>query len=294
MHHQAKTMSAFRPPTPPRPPSSRIDPAPSRPGGARPLAQSHRLCVSLRVASALCLALASALAWAVAARAEDGSGARACTASLDREEQATAPAPSATPHGAPQKSTSAVAGAAVVRARDARDVALVDLDGIKAELRQRHGRPVILHFWASWCGPCLMELPLVNQLAERLRALGADVVSISLDDPAARAGHVLDVLRERAPSLTAAVARIDDPDRFMAAFQGIKGQPWEGTIPALFAFNRRGALARQHLGEASAADLAALAKGAGVGADAGRPLRGGRSSRGRRSPSQAAASPATK
>jgi len=283
-------MSAFRTPSRPRP-RARPSAVASRPRGARQLAQSSHLRVALRVAGALCLAGALAPAWPVAsARAEDGAGARACTASLEREEQAPSPAPSA----APQKSTAAVAGAAVVRARDARDVALVDLDGIKAELRQRHGRPVILHFWASWCGPCLMELPLVNQLAERLRALGADVVSISLDDPAARAGHVLDVLRERAPSLTAAVARIDDPDRFMAAFQGIKGQPWEGTIPALFAFNRRGALARQHLGEASAADLAALAKGAGVGADAGKPIRGGRSSRGRRSPSQAAASPATK
>ena len=50
------------------------------------------------------------------------------------------------------------------------------------------------------------------------------------------AGRVAEVLAARAPSLTALIARIDDPDLFVLGFGG----GWEGSIPALFAFDRRG------------------------------------------------------
>jgi len=212
----------------------------------------------------------------------------ACT--LPPRDVAPKPVEEAAP---PSRGPTAAPNGGVLHARDAQDVALVDVDAIQAQIRKHRGHPLILHFWASWCGPCLMELPLVNRLAERMRGAGAEVLSVSLDDPAQRSGHVLDVLRSRAPALTAAVARIEDPDRFVAAFHGVKGQPWEGSIPALFAFDRDGALARQHVGEASAEDLAALARGAGVVEPKAkakeRPPR-----RARRSPSPGGASPATR
>lgn len=50
------------------------------------------------------------------------------------------------------------------------------------QLTTLRGFPVVLHFWATWCGPCLQELPEMIQLAERLRPKGVSFVAIAIDD----------------------------------------------------------------------------------------------------------------
>jgi thiol-disulfide isomerase/thioredoxin len=44
---------------------------------------------------------------------------------------------------------------------------LVDLDGKAWELAQLRGKVVVVNFWASWCGPCVEELPVLGALAQR-------------------------------------------------------------------------------------------------------------------------------
>ena len=46
------------------------------------------------------------------------------------------------------------------------------------------GRPVLLNYWASWCGPCLDELPLLSAFASQQGPNGVQVVGIALDDRA--------------------------------------------------------------------------------------------------------------
>ena len=48
-----------------------------------------------------------------------------------------------------------------------------------AELR---GRPVLLDFWATWCGPCQAEAPIVNGIAQRFRDKGLVVVGVNTSD----------------------------------------------------------------------------------------------------------------
>ncbi len=50
------------------------------------------------------------------------------------------------------------------------------------QLSSLKGHPIVLHFWATWCGPCLGELPELLKLTEKLRAEGFSVVTVAVDD----------------------------------------------------------------------------------------------------------------
>jgi peroxiredoxin len=77
-------------------------------------------------------------------------------------------------------STSDAPGA--VRAGDpAPDFALQDEGGEELRLGDFAGRVLVLNFWASWCGPCKEELPLLDALHDRLSERGVVVLGINLD-----------------------------------------------------------------------------------------------------------------
>jgi thiol-disulfide isomerase/thioredoxin len=122
---------------------------------------------------------------------------------------------------------------------------VVDVGELRQEMQKAHGQSLFVHLWATWCGPCLEELPLVDQFARAARARGAVVLSVSLDNDPRGIARVQGVLRGRAPSLTALVARFEDPGQFMTLFSS----SWEGAIPALFAFDGAGKLKSSLIGE---------------------------------------------
>jgi cytochrome c biogenesis protein CcmG/thiol:disulfide interchange protein DsbE len=60
-----------------------------------------------------------------------------------------------------------------------------DLQGRHFDLHALRGKVVLIDFWASWCPPCIIEIPHLNALQKRLGARGLQVVGISMDDSAA-------------------------------------------------------------------------------------------------------------
>lgn len=61
------------------------------------------------------------------------------------------------------------------------NVQLRDRDGNLRTLAEWDGRPVVINFWATWCAPCLREIPMLNQLAIDLGPSGGEVVGIAVD-----------------------------------------------------------------------------------------------------------------
>ncbi|WP_444883052.1 TlpA family protein disulfide reductase [Microbulbifer sp. PSTR4-B] len=66
-------------------------------------------------------------------------------------------------------------------AEPSRDFTLASNQGANLRLAEQRGEVIMLNFWASWCGPCRQEMPLLDQLHERYSAAGFQVWGVNVD-----------------------------------------------------------------------------------------------------------------
>jgi thiol-disulfide isomerase/thioredoxin len=59
---------------------------------------------------------------------------------------------------------------------------LVDLEGKKVSLADYKGHPVVLNFWATYCGPCKLEMPWFQDLENKYKGQGLVVLGLDQDD----------------------------------------------------------------------------------------------------------------
>lgn len=108
------------------------------------------------------------------------------------------------------------------------------LDGKRWSLAEHRGkRPVVLNFFATWCGPCKLEYPHLAELQKKHAAEGLQVVLLT-DEPA-------EVLKEF-PELTQA------PLIYIPDAGEIKESYGVNSIPHTFVFNREGQMVKQFMG----------------------------------------------
>lgn len=122
------------------------------------------------------------------------------------------------------------------------ELSVPDANDLPQSLAQWQGKTIVLNFWATWCTPCLAEIPEFIQLQSQLQAQGIQFVGIAIDDKE----NVMRYLQSIAinyPILIAGNGGI----RLSQAFGNIIG-----AIPFTVIINPTGQILHRQMGELSA------------------------------------------
>lgn len=86
----------------------------------------------------------------------------------------------------PEKPGDAAGEMPQMRGKAAPAFALTSLDGKKVSLADYKGRPVLVNFWATWCGPCKVEMPWFEQFRKQYSAQGFEILGLTDDADAGK------------------------------------------------------------------------------------------------------------
>lgn len=107
---------------------------------------------------------------------------------------------------------------------------VVDYDGLMAKLSLDTDTTYVLHFWATWCGPCLEELPMWEKFYKKDRKEKTKLVLVSLDfDRQITSKLVPFMKREKIDPEVVVLS-----DRKMTRWINAVNPNWDGNIPATF------------------------------------------------------------
>ncbi|HMM65306.1 MAG TPA: TlpA disulfide reductase family protein [Dokdonella sp.] len=115
----------------------------------------------------------------------------------------------------------------------------VDANRKEVRISDQRGKVVVLTFWASWCGYCLKELPILENLQRRVGKENIEVVAINTDKDRDK----YRAMRRRMKDFQLTMTVDSDKD-------GIAGQYGVGGLPHMVLVDKRGRVAFTHIGYA--------------------------------------------
>ena len=123
------------------------------------------------------------------------------------------------------------------------DAIVYDSDGNEVPLSEFRGQPLVINFWATWCLPCIIEMPFVNQVYNEFRDQGVVIIGISED-----VGGWSDIesflvrLEEEKGTVIDYPMYLDIDQQVADAFGGIFG------LPNTFIVDSEGRITKKHIG----------------------------------------------
>jgi len=130
------------------------------------------------------------------------------------------------------------------------DFALKDLKGVKRALSSHLGKVVLLDFWATWCGPCRREMPIIAKLHERYAKKGLVVYGVNCSETQSKAKAFVDKYGYTFPQL------LDQDGDVQTRYQIT-------AIPTVFIVDRKGNISAHMVGGRSEEELVAALGRAG-------------------------------
>ncbi|MCF7811662.1 TlpA family protein disulfide reductase [bacterium] len=141
---------------------------------------------------------------------------------------------------------SAVAGEVIAESEEggmkAANFSLFDLEGKPVNLSDYDGKVIILDFWATWCPPCVKEIPHFNELAKEYGDKGLVVLGVSVD----RGGKdAVEKFMKKTP-VKYTIAFVDS-DTY-GKYQSYLPPSEQGGIPFTFVIDRKGIIRHHFVG----------------------------------------------
>jgi thiol-disulfide isomerase/thioredoxin len=122
--------------------------------------------------------------------------------------------------------------------------------GTELAMRKLRGQPMLLNFWATWCPPCVEEMPLLDAFYRQNSAKGWIVLGLAIDQPSA----VRTFLQRTPVSYPIGLAGLEGTDLGRALGNKVGGLPFSVVIGA------DGGVRQRRMGQVSEADLRAWSR----------------------------------
>jgi thiol-disulfide isomerase/thioredoxin len=120
--------------------------------------------------------------------------------------------------------------------KSAPDIQLKDANGANVKLSDYRGKVVLLNFWATWCGPCKMEIPWFIQFEQQYKSKGFEVVGVAMDDDGWTA--VKPYIAEKKMNYRVVLGS----DQVASVYGGID------SLPTTFVIDQQGKIEATHIG----------------------------------------------
>jgi peroxiredoxin len=141
----------------------------------------------------------------------------------------------------PETSTETVLAAGEQR-QPAPDFSLKDVHSADVKLSEFKGKVVLLNFWATWCGPCKIEMPWFVEFQREYKDRGFSVIAVSMDEEG------WDIVRPFTEELKLNFPVVVGDDRLADEYGGVS------ALPTTFIIDKEGRIAATHQGLVSKGD----------------------------------------
>lgn len=111
---------------------------------------------------------------------------------------------------------------------------IYDFDGLEPILKKEDNTVYVINFWATWCAPCVKELPYFEDLYASYKHKNVEVILVSLDFPHQYESKLKPFIKEH--DLKCKVVVLDDVDS--NSWIPRVNKDWSGSIPATIIYNK--------------------------------------------------------
>lgn len=115
-------------------------------------------------------------------------------------------------------------------------VKVMNLQEALKALEKQKGSVVVVNFWATWCAPCVEEMPELIEFHKKFAPREVKFISYSADHPDGLDDRIIPVVKQTRITFPVYVVGGEQPDELVKAFD----EKWQGSLPATFVYDAEG------------------------------------------------------